>query len=245
MQLKESYMRTTATYSTNGKSISAELFTPSTAHDGRLIVLAHGSDGLVDSSNGPWKSFIEGYATDLAEMGIVTVIPDYFAASATVAGDLDPTDPISYVKQIAANRSTWVTALKDATHELSKPSIVPGIDPSRIGLLGFSLGGHLCARLAGDAKAAVLFFPPYMIDGLGKLGSLSTFVEIHHGARDFLPYSQNAEVIHTKLSGAGAQSTLWPAYPGAVHGFVGHDADNTSARNLSRARTLAFFDLRL
>ena len=183
---------------------------------------------------------IDGYAIDLAKHGFVTAIPDYFAASGTSPGDLNPQNPALYIEQIAANRGAWLTALKDAVTELAQPSVISGIDSSRIGLLGFSLGGHLCARLAGRAKAAVLFFAPYM-DGLGSLSSLATHVEIHHGAGDFLAYSANANIIHKKLTDHGASVVLWPAYPGAVHGFVGNDSHNSSAKQLSHTRTLDFF----
>lgn len=236
--------RTTTSFSSNGRSIPADFFHLSTGHNGALIIIAYGSDGLIDNQNGPWKTMIEGYAIDLATKGFVTAIPDYFAASGTSPGDLNPQNPTMYIEQIAANRGAWLTALKDSFIELAKPSLISGIDSSRIGLLGFSLGGHLCARLAGQARASVLFFAPYM-DGLGTLGSLSGHVEIHHGADDFLAYSSNAEVIEKKLSERGANVVLWPAYPGAVHGFVGSDLDDGNARLLSHTRTLNFFEARL
>ena len=236
--------RTTTGFSSNGRTIPADLYHLPTGHDGALIIIAYGSDGLIDNQNGPWKTLIEGYANDLATQGFVTAIPDYFAASGTSPGDLNPQNPGLYIEQIAANRGAWLTALKDSVIELAKPSFISGIDSSRIGLLGFSLGGHLCARLAGHARASVLFFTPYM-DGLGTLSSLSGHVEIHHGADDFLAYSANAEVIEKKLSERGANVLLWPAYPGAVHGFVGSDSNNSSARLLSKSRTIDFFETKL
>lgn len=236
--------RTTRSFASNGQTIPVDLYHLPSGHNGALIIVTYGSDGLIDNQNGPWKTMIEGYAIDLARHGFVTAIPDYFAASGTSPGDLNPQNPAMYIEQIAANRGTWLTALKDSVKELAKPSFISGIDSSRIGLLGFSLGGHLCARLAGHAKASVLFFTPYM-DGLGTLGSLSGMVEIHHGADDFLAYSKNASVIQETLSDGGADVTLWPAYPGAVHGFVGSDSDNSSARQLSKSRTLEFFETKL
>ncbi len=237
-------VRSTVSYKSNGTSISTELFQPAGGHNGGLIIIAYGSDGLVNNPNGSWKSMIEGYAVDLADQGFVAAIPNYFDKTGTSAGDLDPSKPLEYAEKIALNRGAWLESLQHAITELAQPRVVAGIDASRIGLLGFSLGAHLCARLAGRAKAAVLFFAPYM-DGLDLSGALSLHVEIHHGAKDFLPYSSNAALIHQQLATHGAKSILWPAYPEAVHGFVGDDPGNTNARQLSHKRTLDFYTARI
>lgn len=234
----------TITYESNNEQISTDVFKPGGTPNGGLVILAYGSDGLVNNHNGPWKSMIEGYATDLADQGFVAAIPHYFDKTGTSAGDLDPSKPFEYAEKIALNRSAWLESLRHAITKLAQPAVVAGIDSSRIGLLGFSLGAHLFARLAGSAKAAVLFFAPYM-DGLDLNGALSLHVEIHHGAKDFLPYSSNAALIHQQLTTYGAKSILWPAYAGAVHGFVGDDSGNTNARQLSHKRTLDFFTARV
>lgn len=228
------------TFKSRGQDIPTNIFSPSTAANGGLVILAYGSDGLVDNGNGPWKSLIEGYATDLAGVGYIAAIPDYFAASGTSPGDLDPSNPVGYLKQVLAHRAAWQAALEDAATELAKPALLPGIDASRIGFVGFSLGGHLCARASQAVRASVLFFAP-QFDGLGLSGTLSTKIEIHHGEDDFLSYATNAVPISQELTNHRADCHLWPAYPGAVHGFVRLDQDNIDAQKKSRMRTFDFF----
>ena len=60
-----------------------------------------------------------------------------------------------------------------------------GIDPHHLGVLGFSTGGHLAARLAANAKGdarpdfAVLVYPAYLIDK--ATGSPAPEVRPHSG----------------------------------------------------------------
>lgn len=233
-----------ATFSSGRRVVPANIFVPANAANGGLIILAYGSDGLVDNANGSWKTMIEGYAADLAGRGFTAAIPDYFARTATSPGDLNPSKPASYLEQVLAHRAAWQTVLEDAATELTKPSVLPGIDSSRIGFLGFSLGGLLCARAAKSVRALVVFFAP-VFDGLGLNGALTLNAEIHHGEKDFLAYSDNAVPIAQQLTARGADCHLWPAYPGAVHGFVGDDQGNSDARSESHERTAAFFKVHL
>ena len=72
-------MARSVSYASGGKSITAELFEPAPppATPTGVVVVAYGSDGLVDNENGPWKTMIEGYAQALAQDGFVALIPDF------------------------------------------------------------------------------------------------------------------------------------------------------------------------
>jgi dienelactone hydrolase len=224
-------------YQSGGKSIPTALFLPTTGQSDKLVILAYGSDGLIDK----WKMMLEEFARDLAQAGIAAAIPDYFASTGTRAGDLNPRNPDSYVLQIVKGQATWLAALQAAVSELAKPTIIPGIQPARVGLLGFSLGGYLCAQAAPAVPAMVLFYAPLM-SGLHVTSPVSTRVEMHHGGQDpLLSYERDAKGIQNALRQAGATVKLWPAYTGANHGFVGFDPANLKARQLSKRRTLAFF----
>jgi len=139
--------QTTITYQSNNKAITTEVFKPVGSQNGGLIILAYGSDGLVDNNNGAWKAMIEGYAADLATRGFTAAIPNYFESTGTLPGQLDVNDSVTYAKQIAVNRDKWQKTLHDAAVELVKPTVLQGTDASRVGLLGFSLGGLTCARV--------------------------------------------------------------------------------------------------
>jgi dienelactone hydrolase len=115
------------------------------------------------------------------------------------------------------------------------------VDPSRIGMLGFSLGGYLClrTRAAANPKALVEYFAP-VFDGIGAKGSVP-HVQIHHGTLDEFPTAfTNAGQIEGILKLEGSDVTVFP-YKDAKHGFAGKDLANTSAAALSKTRTVTFF----
>lgn len=227
-------MTDTITIPSGSGSMTAELYTPAgtTAHG--VIIIAYGSDGLTDHLNGPWATMIRGYADALAEKGFAAVIPYYLAITKTDPG---PT----VFPQILHHRDDWQGAISDAIDHAKTLSTV---DATRVGLLGFSLGGHLCLRMRAKVKVLVEFFAP-VLDGIGPRGTL-THAQIHHGKADSLPGTgfPNAVTIADTLKGEGTSTELYP-YPGAGHGFIGDDPDNRGARDLSKVRTLSFFESHL
>ncbi|MCB1824923.1 MAG: dienelactone hydrolase family protein [Candidatus Competibacteraceae bacterium] len=219
-------------FTTQCKSIAAELYAPAGTgiSETGLVVVTYGSDGLTDNLSGPWATMIRDYAESLANSGLVAMIPDYFAVTGTQPGP-------SIFDVIAEHRDKWQSAISDAIDHARTTSLV---STSRIGLLGFSLGGHLCLRLRDKADVLVEYFAP-VLDGIGTPGNL-THAQIHHGTADSLPGTgfSNAEAIKTTLKREGTSTELF-AYAGASHGFIGDDQANTDARKLSKDRTLEFF----
>jgi dienelactone hydrolase len=89
-------------------------------------------------------------------------VPDYFRRTKT------PPSSIDYQRDglqvVLTNKDAWQSTLADGVRYAKT---LPGIDGSRIGLLGYSLGGYLSLRLRTHAKVIVAFFPPYL-DGIGR-----------------------------------------------------------------------------
>lgn len=220
-------MPTTENFNSNEKTIETELFNPSGSSNGGVIVIAFGTDGMLE----PWGSSIRAYAAALSKKGFVVIIPDYFISTSTKAG-------LEAFQGISIHRDTWQETITDA---VTYAKTLPGIDGSRVGLLGFSLGGHLCLRLRETAKVLVEFFAPEL-DGLGSTTKLTLYAQIHHGLADKLVFFHpNADNIKNILQKEGVILELFP-YSGAVHGFIGNDSDNTDARNVSMDRTISFFE---
>lgn len=227
-------MPTTTTFTSGGRSVPVEVFEPATPAKGAAIVIVHGSDGLVDNERGPWATMMRQYAADLAQKGFKTLIPNYFEATDTPPGSVD-------LSTMLRQRASWQQTIEDAVVCARGQT---GVDPSRIGLFGFSLGGHLAARARATAKVLVAFFAP-ILDGVGAAPVAALQVQMHHGKGDLLvPFELNAPQIELALRAGGASSTIFP-YAGAGHGFVGDDPANMKARTESRARTLTFFDSHL
>jgi len=220
-------MHTITNFNSVGKTIQAELFEPLGTINGGIIIIVYGTDGML----APWGDGIRAYADDLSKKGFISIIPDYFASTNTKAGFRDPEEIILY-------RDTWEATLTDA---VAHAKTLSGVKITRVGFLGFSLGGHLCLRLRVNAKVLVEFFAPEL-DGLGVHTNPTLQAQIHHGLADQLvPFNLNSDAIQTTLKQEGATVELF-SYAGANHGFNGNDSDNTKARDESMKRTVSFFE---
>ena len=222
----------TAKFSSGGQTLSAELFQPASKHNGGVVVIAHGSDGMTD----PWAVMIRDYATELAKLNFLVLIPDYLGKTGTEPGR-------AVFDLIPKHLGTWHTAFADA---VKHATTLPGVVASRVGLLGFSLGGHLCLRSRASARVVVEFFAPEFgeLGGIGPASVLTPKAQIHHGLVDPLVPFTNAENIHNKLKREGTAAELF-RYEGAGHGFAGADANNATARRSAKERTLEFIGANL
>jgi dienelactone hydrolase len=211
-----------------GNNIPAELYHPAGAGNGGAIVVTHGSDGMRE----PWAALIREYAADLAANGFTVLVPDYFASTGTPPG-------IGDFAELAANLHVWQQAIGDT---LVYAARLPRMTASKTGLLGFSLGGHICLRLRGSAHVVVEFFAPELrqLGGLGSAAPTAPHVQIHHGTADLIAPVSDAHSIASALRREGSAVQAF-SYDGAGHGFAGADPINATARRSSRDRTLSFF----
>ena len=132
---------------------------------------------------------------------------------------------------IARHYPAWMKTLWDAVSFVAQQ---PTVDPSRIGLLGFSLGGYLAvsaASIDNRIRAVVEFF-----GGLPK--EMKLFMRrlcpilILHGDQD--PTVPVSEAYHLQqvLEKRNIPYEL-KIYPGAGHGFTGETWRDAGVRSLS------------
>jgi dienelactone hydrolase len=231
--------RPTTKFTSGGTTIEAEHTTPA-APNGGVIVLAHGSEGMTDNISGPWGKMIREYADELSKLGFVTLTPFYFQKTGTDPVKVSADFKVKNFGQIIAGRLAWMAVLADA---VAHAKTLSSVQPARVGLLGFSLGGNLCLEIRELAKVLVAFYAP-LPELSPRGGRLALQAQLHNGTADELVPSETAHHIEEMLKKEGATvdlKTYWKGKPGAVHGFIGTDAANTQAQADSKASTLSFF----
>jgi dienelactone hydrolase len=142
---------------------------------------------------------------------------------------------------IETHYETWKVACEDALGFIAGDA---RFTPSRLGVLGFSLGGHYALGLAmappsGTAvRCAVDFFGPTLSPPLNGNWSRMPPLLIHHGMDDEFVRPSQSEHLEAQLERVGKKKGTdfhLEKYPKQGHGFTG------DALTKSRAATVAFF----
>lgn len=215
--------------SSGGTALALDILLPATAAGpAPLVLVLHGSFGMLPQYRGDILSFAEA----LAEKGIAAAVPHYLDSTGTAPG-------VAVFAEIDSKHPTWRAACADVLVALATD---PRFDPTRIGLLGFSLGGFLALSLAMDPPAAMAvravadFFGP--TDRLDLHWSRLPPALIFHGDKDSLVSVSHSDRVAAGLISVGRKKDtdfFYRVYPGQRHGF------NGSALTDSRDRTVEFF----
>jgi dienelactone hydrolase len=225
-------------YNSPPKLVGYELFEPVSGGLHSAVVILPGTFGFL----APWGEDIRSFARGLAEQGIVSLISLYFERTDTMPGAITTEKII----QLTNNHGDdWNSAIDDGIKFIISKS---NVDSTRIGLLGFSLGGNRALSVAmkpsSSAKIGrvVEFFAPTTLIPLSGDLKLLPKLQIHHGDNtdEIVPPSETDKLI-INLKGKGkVEGTDFEVfrYPGAGHGFKGNDLKN------SREETIKFFKAR-
>jgi dienelactone hydrolase len=233
-------------FATVAGPIHVDVYSPPSSSKRAGVLIVHGTLGLEP----PFGADIESFAEALAKKGIAAAIPKYFESTKTKPGD----DAFAHMLE---HLEAWKTACAAAMAFMAADS---RFDAARLGLLGFSLGGHLALDLAmkrprgAGIKAVVDFFAPTLQPKLLGAWSVLPPVLVHHGTADRLPIENSRhlarelekagrtlsrETFGTPSPAPGATSDRYIEYPGEKHGFTG------AALTSSRDTTIEFLDQHL
>lgn len=117
--------------------VLADVYQPTGARSGRVVVIAHPGGYGSTAIDRAWPNAAL-YAQALASRGDVAISVDYRLAPANPFPAQDA-DMRCALRWVASQALTW------------------GANPNRIGCMGYSAGGHLCAHVAMTAEAQAIY----------------------------------------------------------------------------------------
>lgn len=216
-------------FTSGGNPVTGEVFLPTTAGKHPAVLILHGTFGLMKE----YRADIVSFADALVAKGIAATMPHYLESTDTEPG-------MGVLEVMGKNLPTWKKACSDALAVMASDA---RFDTTRLGVIGFSLGGHLALSLGmapptGVAlKCIVDFFGPTTQAPLETNWSRLPPLLIHHGTKDpLVPFSES-EYLVAQLEKAGKKKDrdfFFEAYEGEGHGFKG------AALTKSRDATIEF-----
>ncbi len=215
-------------------TVSGFLALPPSTDSLPIVILMHGCNGISGTEN--------GWVTTLNALGIGTFAVDSFrrrGISETCSG---------------RERLNFATRMADAFGALDYLATNPRIDPARIAIMGFSLGGETALRTSqlrfqkhfakggGRFAAHLAFYPSGCITRLAEEDRVSGApIRIFHGAADDWTLMGPCKAYIERLRQAGKDATLIE-YPGAHHAFDNPGAPLRRLSNIVIPRNCAFME---
>jgi len=188
-----------ADFSSQGHMVRAALCRPAGSARLPAVVVLHGCGGF--------GGIDEVLARDLPSHGVATYYIDYFGLTPEPSKRGFCGSP-----RIETAFATWQRTVVDATNALER---MPGIDPRRVGAVGWSLGGGL-ALVTGEYGAGTtpLRHSPFhalvvlsAFDHGGQVGALPPTLVLSGGSGDAVPVS-DAKALYQSLRAAHVPAVL-------------------------------------
>lgn len=206
-------------YQSVQSNITVDFFRTAGEDKKPLVIILHGSGGLVKSA----KS-LRNLGQRLCDQGINTAIIHYFDQT----GNLQSNPKLNHEMF-----GTWFMTIENGIDALSAHA---GVDPSRIGIFGVSLGASLALSVAASdkrIKCVVEMFGALPKKYAEAAKSMPPTLVLH-GEKDQTVRVENAHELNRMLDKLTTKHES-VIYPNQGHGFEGR------AQVDAVARTLKFF----
>jgi dienelactone hydrolase len=194
------------------------VFAPAGGGRHPATVILYGTFGLLPE----YRDDILSFGEALAAEGLIAFLPHYFDRTNTAPGP-------EAIAAIGQHYAAWLRTCGDA---LLFARGHARADAGRMGVLGFSLGGHFALSLAMtppvgvSLKGAVDFFGPVVRPPLAGNRAAMPPVLIHHGEQDDLVDIGDSRRLVSELRAAGKTEGVGYTlltYRDQGHSFAGAD----------------------
>ena len=186
------------------------------------LVLMHGCGGHFDSRGQLATRYTE-LAARLNAMGIHALVTD----SLTPRGEKE-----LCTQRDGTRRVTQLQRRRDALGALQWLAAQPGVDPKRLGLLGWSNGGSTVlsalnrrhpevAAAPVQPSLAVAFYPGCQTELARGFEPTAPLLMLLAELDDWTPASPCKALSHAAQASPASPTVQWESYAGAYHGFDG------------------------
>ena len=216
------------------------------AAHGAAPLAAGRAPGIVVIMHAPGvDTFIHSIIERLARTGYAAVAPDLYHRQSGHGAPLE---------RMARLRDTEVIADVSAAIEHMREQ--PNVDPQRLGVVGFCMGGRIAFLMAAanrHLRAAVVYYGGNIMRPWGedvpspfeRIAEIGCPILFHFGENDDNPSPTDRIKLDTELTRHGKVHEFY-AYPNAGHAFMNFtnaERYREAASEASWPRTLAFLDL--
>jgi dienelactone hydrolase len=215
------------TFPSGGKAITVEHFEPAKQGKYPAVVFLYGIDGLHEGNQGQFRLA----ARTLAGEGYVVLIVHYHNRTDTGQKDIPALQKqfqdflrrrckgSPEQKALRAMYADWTGTVKDA---VKYARALPGVEPGRVCLVGFSLGGFLAASLASEPEqniaAVVSLFGGIPRDRGASLRHFPPALIITGDEDTVVPFTESL-YLFVRLKDQDRPCSL-KIYEGVGHGFL-------------------------
>lgn len=203
-------------YPSHGKTIAVDRFAPKRPGRHPAVLILHGSGGLQG------RGGYDVLARELARRGYVALIPHYFDRTGTT---------LALPKTMKEEFTPWMETVGDGVLFAAGRGEV---DPERIGLIGFSLGGYLSLSTATylpRIKVVVDYFGGLPKELHERADKLPPTLILHGDADPVVPVAE-AKVLEKLLEDYKIAHEV-KIYKGLGHGFTGKDGEDAALRAIA------------
>ncbi len=181
-----------------------------TPHPGVLVV--HDWWGLND--------YARKRARMLAERGYTAMALDMFGDGKQAQ---HPDDAQKFVGEVMKTEGAAKARFEAALELLKKE---PGVDPDKVGAIGYCFGGGVVlnmARIGEPLKVVLSFHGPVATDHPAETGKVEARIASFTGQEDPMIPMADVAAFRTEMKTAGVKALI-VTYPGAKHSFTNPDA---------------------